>query len=100
MPRTGGPRCSTLAVFMIIVAILGIDLGFLVSVLKEPDYAHPPMFGAVCVGMMNSFMVTALGMALGGRSARIRIQVLGVGLIVGVISLVTTAVLLAVLGRT
>jgi hypothetical protein len=84
---------------MIIVAMVAIDFGFLVSVLKEPDYAHPAMFGAVGMGTLNWFMFAALGVALGGRSAGIRIQALGVGLIVGVISLVSAAVLFAVLGR-
>jgi hypothetical protein len=84
---------------MIIVAMVAIDLGFLVSVLKVTDYVHPAMFGPVAVGMLNWFMFTALGVALGGRSAGIRIQALGVGLIVGVISFVSAAVLFLVLGR-
>ena len=53
MPRNDGPRRSTLAVFMMIVAMVAIDLGFLVSVLKEPDYAHPAMFGQVAVGVLS-----------------------------------------------
>jgi hypothetical protein len=99
MLRTDGPRRSTLAVFMIIVAMIAIDLGFLVSVLKEPDYAHPAMFGPVAVGMLNWFMFTALGVALGGRSTGRRIQALAVGLMVGVISLVSAAALFVELGR-
>jgi hypothetical protein len=84
---------------MIIVAMVAIDFGFLVSVLKEPDYAHPAMFGPVAVGILNCFMFVALGVALGRRSAGIRIKTLGAGLIVGVISFVSAAVLFVALGR-
>jgi len=92
---TGGSRFSTLAVYMIIMAMLCIDLGFLVSLLKEPDYAHPAGFGAVVVGMLNWLMFTVLSTALGSRAAK----TLWVGLIVGVISLVAIAILVAMLGR-
>ncbi len=81
--------------YMIIMAMLCIDLGFLVSLLKEPDYAHPAGFGPVVVGILNWLMFTVLSTAFGSRAEK----TLWVGLIVGVISLIATAILVAMLGR-
>jgi hypothetical protein len=84
---------------MMIVAMAAIDLGILVSILKEPDYAHPAMFGPVFVGILNWFTIWALGVVLGGRSAGRLIQALGLGLLVGVMSFASAAGMFLVLGR-